>query len=94
MLHGFRDLADDDEVSVNALLLNAFDFNAGKGEQVGELGDGQVGEIDVGGEPGETGDRIFRMDRMGEWEALVAEGGFLLDRMTGFSGWTGWGMGG
>ena len=52
MLNGFRDLANDDEVGVDALLLNAFDFDAREGEQIGELGDGEVGEIDVGGEPG------------------------------------------
>jgi hypothetical protein len=49
-------------------------------------------------------DRIFRMDRMDRMDRMgngrlrssgaeVAEGGFLLDRMTGFSGWTGWGNG-
>lgn len=61
MLDGLGDLADDDEVGVDAFLLNAFHFDASEGEQIGELGEGQVGEVDVGGEPGE-GD--FHLDRM------------------------------
>jgi hypothetical protein len=65
-------------------LLNAFDFNTGEGEQVGELGDGQVGEIDVGGEPGERdlhSERRFLGDRIDR----------ILKGLTGFL--LGWFMG-
>ncbi len=53
VLDGVFDLTDDDEVGVDAFLLDAFDFDAGEGEEVGELGDCVVAEVDVGGEPGE-----------------------------------------
>ena len=66
VLDGVFDLTDDDEVGVDAFLLDAFDFDAGEGEEVGELGDCVVAEVDVGGEPGEgdlhSGGRFLGQD--------------------------------
>ena len=53
VLDGVFDLADDDEVGVNAFLLDAFDFDAGEGEEVGELRGCVVAEVEMRLKPGE-----------------------------------------
>ncbi len=50
VLHGFEDLRDHDLIDGRAARLEAFDFHAGHGEQVGEFG-GIAGKIHVFAEP-------------------------------------------
>ena len=53
VLDGVFDLADDDEVGVDAFLLDAFDFDAGEGQEVGELRGCVVAEVEMRLKPGE-----------------------------------------
>ena len=47
------DLSHDDFVCGDTAFFDAFHFNAGEGEEIGELGDGVGTEVEMGAEPGE-----------------------------------------
>ena len=49
------DLCDDDFVGGDAAFFDAFDFDAGEGEEIGELSGGVGTQVEMGAEPGEGG---------------------------------------